>query len=525
MIIYLYKYDLTHGQYTDNTVVSMKRNIKSSTKFVFTYFVFASLWVWFSDKAVELLSSNPQVYTLVQSLKGMLFIVVTSLLLWGLVKKNNRELEQANDIDSVTGLHSPLVFFRYLEQKIQSAKEDEHYVLFLLDIDNFKPIADRLGFMKSSQFLKDIAQSIDSHTVFPLLSSRIHSDGFACLVRMHDENQIALHLARVQKQFNQHAKNHEIDVTCSIGVAFYPYDGESVKQLMSSAKYALAQAKKTKNTIRYHDKKLAEEDFQKQRMIIELRHAIQEEQIQIVFQPKYRLKDKRMTGVEVLSRWTHSQYGDIPPSVFVTLAEENNLSSALTKLVIKQASKQLKEAQLLGRVIQSVSVNISATELNSTEGIHQIEYQLNQDTELSKYLCLEITETATLKNIEKCASLVKKMKRSGVAFSIDDFGVGYTSFGIFNRLDVDEIKIDRSFIKDIAVDYRSRAITSGIIDIAKGVGIQVVAEGVETDHQLRILEELGCEQAQGFYLSHPIPVEELKEKLNIDPPQQFWTLS
>lgn len=107
------------------------------------------------------------------------------------------------------------------------------------------------------------------------------------------------------------------------------------------------------------------------------------------------------------------------------------------------------------------------------------------------------------------------MKRSGVAFSIDDFGVGYTSFGIFNRLDVDEIKIDRSFIKDIAVDYRSRAITSGIIDIAKGFGIQVVAEGVETDHQLRILEELGCEQAQGFYLSHPIPVEELKEKLNI----------
>ncbi|TOP13027.1 diguanylate cyclase, partial [Vibrio parahaemolyticus] len=199
-------------------------------------------------------------------------------------------------------------------------------------------------------------------------------------------NQIALHLARVQKQFNQHAKNHEIDVTCSIGVAFYPYDGESVKQLMSSAKYALAQAKKTKNTIRYHDKKLAEEDFQKQRMIIELRHAIQEEQIQIVFQPKYRLKDKRIAGVEVLSRWTHSQYGDIPPSVFVTLAEENNLSSALTKLVIKQASKQLKEAQLLGRVIQSVSVNISATELNSTKGIHQIEYQLNQDTELSKYL-------------------------------------------------------------------------------------------------------------------------------------------
>lgn len=316
---------------------------------------------------------------------------------------------------------------------------------------------------------------------------------------MRDKNQIDTHLARVQRQFNEHSQHHAIDVTCSIGVALYPVDGRSVKQLMSSAKYALTQAKKTKNTIRYHDKKLAEQDFQKQEMINDLRNAIQEDQIQIVFQPKYALKDKRVTGVEVLSRWKHHQYGDISPALFIKLAEENNLCSALTELVMRQASKQLKEAQLLGCAIQSVSVNISATEINSVEDMEKIEAYLMQDTEFTRYLCFEITETAMLKNIEQCANLVKKLKQYGVTFSIDDFGVGYTSFEIFNKLEVDEVKIDQSFIKDIAHSYRSRSITSGIIDIAKGFGIQVVAEGIETPQQLSILEELDCGQAQGFF--------------------------
>ncbi|MGI2958138.1 putative bifunctional diguanylate cyclase/phosphodiesterase [Vibrio alginolyticus] len=493
----------------------MKLNASNSARFVFSYFVFASAWVLFSDKVVESLSSNLQVYTLVQSLKGMLFIVITSLLLWGLIKKNNRELERANDIDYVTGLHSPYVFFRYLEQKIRSTKENEHYVLFLLDIDNYKPVADELGFVKSNQFLKDIAKSIDSPSASLLFSSRTHSDGFACLISMHNKNQVDTHLANIQRQFSMHSKRHGVEVTCSIGVAIYPSDGVSAKQLMSSAKYALAQAKKIKNTIRYHDKELAKHEIRRQQMISDLRNAIREEQIQIVFQPKYCLKDKRVAGVEVLSRWKHPQYGYISPAVFVTLAEENNLCSALTELVLKQASKQLRETQLLGRAIQEVSVNISATELNSIEDMRRIKGYLQTDLDFSQYLCLEITETAALNDVDQCASLVRQLKKSGVKFSIDDFGVGYTSFGIFNKLDVDEIKIDRSFIKNIAIDYRSRAITSGIVNIAKGFGIQVVAEGVETPEQLCILEELDCELVQGFYLSRPVPLTALREKLNM----------
>ncbi|EGR0306961.1 GGDEF domain-containing protein [Vibrio alginolyticus] len=493
----------------------MKKNSLSSVKLVLSYFVFASIWVLFSDKALELLSTNLQAYTLVQSLKGMLFVVFTSVLLSGLIKKNNKELERANDIDYVTDLHSPYVFFRYLEQKFDRTQESDHYALFLLDIDNFKSVADRIGFTKSNLFLKDIAKSINSTAASSLFSSRIHSDGFACLIHMHSETQVDTHLTRVQKKFNQHSKRHGLDLTCSIGVALYPFDGESAKELMSSAKHALAQAKITKNTTQYHDKKLAMHDRQRQKMITDLRNAIREEQIQIVYQPKYRLKDKVITGVEVLSRWRHHQYGNISPAVFVTLAEENNLCSDLTALVLKKASKQLKEAQLLGRAIQYISVNISATELNSVECMYCIENHLKQDVDFAKYLCFEITETATLNDIEQCAEQVKRLKKYGVTFSIDDFGVGYTSFSIFNKLDVNEVKIDRSFIKDITTDYRSRAITSGIVNIAKGLGIKVVAEGVETPEQLYVLEELDCELAQGFYLSHPIPIDALSNNLNV----------
>ncbi|MDA0407377.1 phosphodiesterase [Vibrio alginolyticus] len=493
-------------------MANINQNSYSSVKIVLYYFLFSLIWILFSDKVVEQLLGSLRMHSLAQSLKGVLFISITSLMLWVLIKRNSRELQQAYDVDYVTGLHSPLVFFRYLEQKLSSSSESEHYVLFLLDIDNFKAVSDQLGFEKSNQFLKDIAQTIDSPSFFPLFSSRIYTDGFACLIQMHDKNQIETHLTRIQGQFNKHAQHHKINVTYSIGVAFSPTDGTNAKQLMSSAKCALTQAKNTRKTIHYHDKKLAELDFQKQEMIDDLRNAIQEEQIHIVFQPKYALKDKKVTGVEVLSRWKHHQYGIISPAIFIKLAEENNLSSALTALVMKQASKQLKEAQLLGCAVQSVSVNISATEINNVDDMIQIETYLRQDTEFAHYLCLEITETSMLNNIEQCANLVKKLKRYGVTFSIDDFGVGYTSFEVFNKLDVDEVKIDQSFIKDIAHNYRSRTITSAIVDIARKFGIKVVAEGVENSQQLCILEELNCGQAQGFFLSRPVSILKLKEK-------------
>ncbi|MDF2152818.1 bifunctional diguanylate cyclase/phosphodiesterase [Vibrio sp. CAU 1672] len=484
-----------------------------SVKLALGYFIFASLWVLFSDKAVELLSDSLQMYTWAQAFKGQLFVIITSLLLWGMIRKNNRTLERANDIDSVTGLHSPSVFFRHLEKTLKDARSDEHDVLFLLDIDNFKSVTDKLGFDATNRLLKDISRVIDTPAPYKVLSSRVHSDGFACLVTLQHASQIEPYIAKIHRQFNQCTYRYHIDVTCCIGVALFPSDGQNAKELMSSATFALNEAKKRKNTIEYHDITLAEQVRQRQDMVCELRKAIDHNAIDIVFQPKYSLHSGQMTGVEVLSRWTHERYGPVPPDVFIALAEEHRFCRALTTLVLEKASNQLKASQLLGLAIQSVSVNISAVELNNPRDMDSIERYLQADPEFARFLCFEITETAMLDNIDQCALAVKKLKQYGVSFSIDDFGVGYTSFRIFNKLDVDEIKVDRSFIQKIEHDDRSRAITSGIIDIGKEFGINVVAEGVENRQQLEMLKRLNCEQVQGFYLGRPAPLAQLNAEL------------
>ncbi|MEZ8778818.1 putative bifunctional diguanylate cyclase/phosphodiesterase [Vibrio splendidus] len=486
----------------------MNKTKRYPVNIVFSYLILSSLWVLFSDLAVESLSNNLHEHALAQTVKGLIFIILTSILLWVMVQKNNRDLEDANDLDSVTGLHSPSVFYRYLNKRLKNSQASDHYVLFLLDIDNFKSVADQIGFENTNSFLKDIARSIELPIEHQPLSSRVHSDGFACLVKLNHTEHIESYIALVHRRFNQCAYRYNINATCCIGAALFPSDGNNAKQLMASATHALTEAKKSKDTIEFHDPKLTELERQRQEMVQELRKAID-----IVFQPKFNIESRLVVGVEVLSRWTHERYGVVSPDIFVALAEENYFCCDLTTLVLEKTASQLRANGLLGNALNSVSVNISAVELNSVDDMNHLDEYLRKDPEFARLLCLEITETAILKDIDQCAIAVQKLKTQGVSFSIDDFGVGYTSFGIFSKLDVDEIKVDRSYINGLEDDYRSRAITSGIIDIARGFGISVVAEGVENAQQLSILKTLNCEQAQGYYLGYPMPYKQLKESL------------
>lgn len=491
----------------------MNKTKRYPANIVFSYLILSSLWVLFSDLAVESLSNDLQEHALAQTVKGLVFIILTSALLWVMVRKNNRDLESANDLDSVTGLHSPSVFYRYLNKRLKKSQASDHYVLFLLDIDNFKSVADQIGFENTNLFLKDIARSIELPIEHQPLSSRVHSDGFACLVKLDDKEDIESYIALVHRRFNQCAYRYDINATCCIGAALFPSDGNNAKQLMASAIHALTEAKKSKNTIEFHDPKLTELERQRQEMVQELRKAIDDKAIDIVFQPKFNIESRLVAGVEVLSRWTHERYGVVSPDIFVALAEENHFCRDLTTLVLEKTASQLRANGLLGNELNSVSVNISAVELNSVDDMNHLDEYLRKDPEFARLLCLEITETAILKDIDQCAIAVQTLKKQGVSFSIDDFGVGYTSFGIFSKLDVDEIKVDRSYINGLEDDYRSRAITSGIIDIARGFGINVVAEGVENAQQLSILKTLNCEQAQGYYLGYPMSSKQLKVSL------------
>ena len=230
----------------------------------------------------------------------------------------------------------------------------------------------------------------------------------------------------------------------------------------------------------------------------------------LVYQPQYQLLTGELTGVEVLARWQHPDKGFIAPDVFVKLAEEYGLCDQLSAFVVSSAEQELSSHGLLGEYIKRVSINISAIEFNSTPLMDTLIENIETAEQLFPYLQLEITETATLDNLEKSAALIDRLKSKGLKFSVDDFGTGYTSLAMLKDLPIDEIKIDRSFINELEKGGKSKAIVDAIIAMTKGFGIDSVAEGIESRAQMELLKAIGCSEGQGYYLAMPMTIEKLK---------------
>ncbi|ASG03377.1 GGDEF-domain containing protein [Vibrio anguillarum] len=488
----------------------------SAVKVALIYATFAVLWILFSDMTVELLLDNAQLRALAQTYKGLMFVIITALLLLMLVLRGNRLLEKANDMDSLTGLHSLSMFVRTLNITIKKLKSNERFILCYLDVDDFKSINETLGFERADAFLQDLAHDINEMTLPGSLVSRLHADQFASFVKLSDAVDMDSHVRSVQRLYTHRAKQHNIETTCCIGVAIYPADGISARELMVSATEALNVAKKQKNAIQYHDKTLTEKAMQRRQMVLDLRLAIDDDSLTVVYQPKYDLKTLTVNGVEVLIRWNHPVKGAIPPDVFIPLAEDNGLTGAISKFVVGKVSQELGRSGILGTQIKHVAVNVSATEFNNADEMYELTRFIQQHENLNSFIRIEITETATLTDMKKSVEIISNLQSNGITFSIDDFGTGYTSLAMLKDLTVDEIKIDRSFVSEVEHDDRSRTIVNAIIAMAQSFDINIVAEGVETANQLKILQTMGCQQVQGYYLGHPMPVEDLINHLSLN---------
>lgn len=450
-------------------------------------------------------------HTSFQSIISSLFIMIALILVLRLVKSSSSILRTMSHFDHLIKFGKSPSFFKRANKRLHKSQPNDHYVLFLIDIDNFHTIANRIGSKKTQFFLNDISRLPTTHLDERPLCYHWHSDSIACLSKLSHTNQTPNYIAQIHRHFRHCALRHNINTTCCIGVAQHRFDGINAETLMTSAIDALSEAKKKSKHTEYYDPKRIKIAEQYQEMARELSKAINEKKIEIVFQPKYHINQQYAVGVEVLSRWTHDRYGIVSPETFITLAEKHLLCRNLTALILEKAAHQLRVHDLLNKGLASVSVNISAVELTSIDDMNYIIEFLKSDPEFANVLCLEITETAILKDIGQCTVIIQALKQYGVSFSIDDFGVGYTSFGVLNQLNVDEIKLDRSYIETIETDHRVKVITSGIIDIANGLGIHVVAEGVNSAQQLAILQTLNCEQVQGYHLSPPLTAVQLKE--------------
>jgi diguanylate cyclase (GGDEF)-like protein len=428
----------------------------------------------------------------------------------------NRELKHLALHDPLTGLPNRVLVQDRLEQSILEARRNHSsFAVFMIDLDRFKEVNDTLGHDAGDQLLLQV-----SHRLVEVLRDvdtvgRLGGDEFAIIVNDVNVDSSIIVASKILQAFDRpfSLERMSLSTSASIGVAIFPEHGESTQTLLKSADVAMYVAKQRKEDFCiYHPSK----DFhseQRLSLVGELREAISCDQLTLYYQPKIDLRKQRVVGVEALVRWQHPQKGMISPDEFIPLAEQTGLIKTLTQWVLEQALSDHQGWRAKGLEL-SVAVNLSTQNLQDTQFVAFLRDALKRHDIPSGGLVLEVTETALMHNTEAAIDVLENLRKLGVLLSIDDFGVGYSSFSYLKRLPVDDIKIDKSFVMDIGRDQDDALIVESIISLAHHLGLQVVAEGVENNTIMKQLVEWNCDLAQGYYISRPVPANELMQFLD-----------
>ena len=446
------------------------------------------------------------------------------------------ECEEAAFTDQLTSLPNRALFLDRLKQMILlSQRNGEKLGIMLLDLDGFKEVNDTLGHQVGDQVLQQIAARLKlgiraSSTIARVIGedakdgrdskkikisgttlARLGGDEFAILLpNLIDVDGATSVARRVTELLEPHTEveGNAIVVAGTLGIAMYPEHGEDAEALLRRADIALYVAKHIHNDFSVYDPVYDTHSVKQLALKAELRTAIEGDQMVLHYQPKLNYKTGCITSVEALVRWQHAERGMIPPDLFIPISEQRGLIGPLTEWVIKKALWQLNQWQRKDIFLQ-VAVNLSSRVLYDLSLPNKIERMLIRANVPPSSLILEITEDATMVDPKRALDIMNRLNDMGLSLSIDDFGTGYSSLGYLKRLPVEEIKIDRSFVMDMEESDNDAKIVRATIDLAHNLGLQVVAEGVETENCLNILKALKCDYAQGYYLSRPIPPDEL----------------
>ncbi len=427
-------------------------------------------------------------------------------------KQTEEQLRRNAFHDPLTGLPNRLLFTERLTQVIALSREQENnlFAVLFLDLDRFKVINDSLGHLIGDQLLIAIARRLEVCVKQSDLVARLGGDEFTILLdNIQDESathQVAerIHL-ELSRPFN--LNGHEIFTTVSIGIALSSTDFEFTEDMLRGADIAMYRAKALgKACHEVFDTEMHNQAMLQMQLENDLRRAIEREEFVVYYQPIVSLTTGRLTGFEALVRWMHPERGMISPGDFIPIAEETGLILPMGQLILREACRQLSEWQLLYPQHRrlSMSVNISSRQF-SQHGIIDLLRDVLKETALSPAcLKLEITETAIMENTESAMDTLLQLKSMGIQLSVDDFGTGYSSLGYLYRFPMDVLKIDRSFISRVDTDGEKLELVRTIITLAWNLGMDVVAEGVETTKQLAQLKMLKCEYGQGYLFSKPM---------------------
>jgi diguanylate cyclase (GGDEF)-like protein len=421
--------------------------------------------------------------------------------------------------DPVTGLANRSLFYDRVQKSLSLAKRSHSTIaLLLLDLDRFKNVNDSLGRDAGDLFLKHVAQKLaetlrDTDTV-----ARLGGDEFVLVLdNISQAKDIELISEKLLSALAEPLcfEKREISVTASIGISLYPRDGDSIDQLLKHADMAMYQAKLAgKNRWQFFQKAMTDTAVNYLLLENDLRHAIENDELILHYQPQVNIESGRIVGLEALVRWQHKDRGMISPVEFIPLAEETGLIEPLGAWVLRKACVTFQKWLMSGLNLGKVAVNLSTRQFRE-EHFEQSVIAVLTETHLApKYLELEITESSAMENAAETINTLRCLNHMGLSISIDDFGTGYSSLAYLKKFPIQKLKIDRSFINDIDTDDAGAVIAKSIIDLAHNMSLQVIAEGVERPAQSRWLLERGCDLVQGFYYSKPLSEEVLLELVN-----------
>ena len=428
--------------------------------------------------------------------------------------------------DTLTGLPNRSLFKEILGQAMSYCDRYQAVISALfISIDRFKRINETLGPSVGDRLLKQFAERLVSlvrdcdfvamsadYDLSDALVSRLGGNEFTVLLNHIQDTRDSVKVAN--RIFQQMAESfqidsHEIFLGVHIGIVAYPGDGEDQDTVIKNGEFAMSVAREQgQNTYQFFSNSLNVAAFHKLSMENNLCRAIERNELILHYQPKVNMRTQRVAGCEALLRWQHPEFGLVPPTQFIPIAEDSGLIIPISQWVVETACQQMQAWQQQGLTDISMAINVSAHQFRQPSFVRQVEDILNQLSLPARCIKLELTESILLHGIEGALITLREFKKLGVAISIDDFGTGYSSLAYLRKLPISELKIDRSFIREIPHNEEDMAITGAILALAKSLAIEVVAEGVEHDEQAEFLLAHDCEIAQGFKYSKPIEAAE-----------------
>ncbi len=425
--------------------------------------------------------------------------------------ESNKELEHLALYDPLTSLPNRSLFHDRLVRAIaQASDEDESVAVLLIDLDKFKNVNDVLGHEKGDRLLKGISQRLLEHVSAEETLARLGGDEFVLIAQQ--STQAAMQRARelllaLEQPFL--IDGSKVVVGGSIGIAMYPQHGDDVSELLRHADSAMYLAKDGKKGVLLYSPDDDKSSLRHMTMVADLHKALDQNEFRLHYQPQIQCGTGRILAVEALGRWNSPALGEIAPDVFIHELEQSGLISRYTYWLIETALEQAIAWNTNGYDV-TVSVNISAQDLVNPEFIIQLDRIIN-DKSNGWYLTFEITESMFLSEHEGISEVLDYIRSLGIGLSIDDFGTGYSSLSRLKKMPMNELKIDKSFIIDMAYNEDDELIVKSIIDLAHNLGLIVVAEGVESEAVGEYLASLGCDVLQGFYYSKPLPVDQCEQ--------------